>query len=502
MKEKAVFLIRSPYWQIAETLKQRYGWEIFGFSVHPMWMLPNYMREFCSGYLDLHSVVEKAKTSPVPDDIIAKSKYLEEKYNLNLADIISPDRHLGIGWVTGGLYHPGRLSFMPYEKHLHIIFDVFQSVSDFLQQVNPTFVSPGIVGGFEGAIVYSVCHKNQIPIYSLNLLSYGSYYYWQQERFGHIPYLEEIYNKSKSASSQINDSEIDDIAPFTRSIIPEMERKGTYYDLIKKLSRTFYKHARIKIAKSKQSGEVYLSTQLKYSIDNFLNFRKEMRRKYLPESELSKLDYIYLPLHYEPEASLNAVEPYFANQMYAVELLSRSVPAGVYVLVKEHPGAIGNRPSYWMDTIAGFPRVKLIHPFVNSIKIIKKSMATATITGTPGLEAAILGKPVISLGPCYRFNFVDHVYFANDLISLRKLIKWIDEEKDSLDFTKNGAILKRAIEMTCFKIDKYFFVTEPSDSDIELACSELLKLLNEEGSNYSTTKTLSHEEELTQAEIV
>jgi len=74
------------------------------------------MKEVCSDYLDLYTIIEKAKASPVPHDIISKCKNIEEKYDLNLADIISADRHLGIGWVTGGLYHRGRLSYMLYQE--------------------------------------------------------------------------------------------------------------------------------------------------------------------------------------------------------------------------------------------------------------------------------------------------------------------------------------------------------------------------------------------------
>ena len=98
MKKGAVFLIKSPYCQIAKILNQKYGWGIFGFS--SSLMIPNNMKEVCSDYLDLYTIIEKAKASPVPHDIISECKNIEEKYDLNLADIISADRHLGIGWVT------------------------------------------------------------------------------------------------------------------------------------------------------------------------------------------------------------------------------------------------------------------------------------------------------------------------------------------------------------------------------------------------------------------
>lgn len=481
--KRAVFLIktrRPPYWGMAKMLNQKHGWEIYGFSPH---ILPEYMKEVCAGYLDLHTVIERAKAAPVPDDITSKSRRIEEEYNLNLADVIAPDRHMGIGWVTGGLYHRGELSYMSYEKHLHIIYEVFEAFDHFLQQVQPAFVCPGIVGSFLGATIYSVCKKKRIPIYGLSPLSYEAYYYWQREKSGQIPYLEETYQDLKISNGQLTelDNAITDIAPFTKSIISAMMEKGKLSNLLRRLFVISYKHARSAIAGNRKIGEVFLPAKLKYHLQNYLNFKKEMRREYPPIGEIAKMDYVYYPLHYEPEASLNGVEPHFTNQMYAIELLSKSVPAGGHVLVKEHPAAVGNRPLHWMDAIAEFPRVKLVHPFENSIELIRHSMATATITGTAGLEAAILGKPVISLGPNYRFNFVDHVFFANDLPSLRILLEWIYENRKSLDFRENGAVLKRAIELTCFKLDVAdFYSYRPSDSSIETVCNELLKLINKE----------------------
>jgi hypothetical protein len=215
-----------------------------------------------------------------------------------------------------------------------------------------------------------------------------------------------------------------------------------------------------------------------YQVDNYRNFKRDMRRRYPPIDEILDSEYVYFPLHFEPEATLNGLEPHFTNQMYAVELLSKSVPAGVDVVVKEHPAAVGNRPSDWINTIVGFPRVKLAYPFEDAIEIIRNSLATATITGTSGLEAAIMGKPVISLGPSYRFNFVDHVRHTNDLLTLRKIIKEIYESKRSADYKRDGAALKMAIELTCFKLDEQIYAARsPSDAAVGIASGALVELL-------------------------
>jgi hypothetical protein len=232
------------------------------------------------------------------------------------------------------------------------------------------------------------------------------------------------------------------------------------------------------LGRNRKIGDIYLSKMIKYMVRGHLNFKKSMRRSYTPFEEIARSDYVYFPLTTEPEAALMGLEPHFTNQMYAIELLSKSVPVGVTVVVKEHWNAVGNQPANWIDTVADFPRVRLVHPFENSIGIIRNSLATATITGTSGMEAAILGRPVISLGPNYRFAFVDNVYFGRDLSVLRRIIKGICENSNSEDLMRSGMALKRAIETTTFILEATGIGNIRLSSDVATACEELLKLVN------------------------
>ena len=486
MNRTALFIDKSPYRQIAEILRREKGWETYGFSAG---ILPEHRKAVWSRYLDLYSVIDNAKVSPVPGDIIQRCERIEEDYDLNLADIISTDRALGIGWVTGGLYHRGKLSHMAYERHLHIIDEVFRASVRYLDETHPDYVCPGTVGSLHGAIIYAVCGTYQIPVYGLNALNYDWRYYWQRDRFGSIPDLEKVYQRLKSSPATLADSEISDIAPRTRSVITGAAAKGRFLNLIRKLSRDVSQHYKRKAGGVRKTGETFLSEQIRYAVQNYRGFKKEMRRQFESVSDLANSTYLYFPLHFEPEASLNGSEPYFTNQLYAIELLSKSVPVGVDVLVKEHPSGVGNRPSYWMDAVAGMPRVKLAHPFENSIQLVRRSLATATITGTAGLEAAILGKPVLSLGPSYRFNFVDHVWFGNELLALRRHIRTLFENGESTDYRENGARLKRAIDETCFKIEEPMNARSPSKESIERACGQLLKLFDEELSEVAAGTT-------------
>ncbi len=485
MKNKSpriLFQVKAPIRQIAETLKNKQGWEIYGYYGGP---ISDHAVNECSGTLNLYEIIERSKLSQVPENIIAKCRELEDEYDINLADVIAADRHLGIRWVTGGLYHPGKLSRMPYEKHLQIILDVFTAFRKYLDQINPTIVCSDQVASFVGAISFEICRKMGIPIYGVMPLGiYENYFYWQRDRAAIVPGLEENYLSQRLSQADCDSTRAEIVLDGrVRGVTQLTLQKGNLFDLLKKVVRITKKHLIVTLARGDRApGGINLSNRLTYLLRNFLGFRKEMRRKYEPVEKLLNSSYIYYPLHYEPEASLNGLEPHFSNQMYAIELLSRSVPVGINVLVKEHPSGIGNRPSYWIDIIEKFPRVKLVHPLENSIDLIKHSIATATITGTSGFEAALLGKPVISLGPNYRYNFINYVTYANDINSLRKLIKDICNDEHLLDLKKNAAHLRKAVEMTCFRLDdrlddRISFARNPSQESVEIAADELLKLV-------------------------
>ena len=462
-------LCRAPYIQIARVLRNQYGWSTFGFESQKA---STHIVDGMTETLDLFHVVESSIKAPIPDNLMDRCVAIEDEYDLNLADLIVPDRHMGRNWIIGGMYPKSRLSSLPYEKHLQIICDVLEACNDFLVRIKPDFVCPGSVGSFQIAAMFAACKKNQIPIQSVSEAIFHLYYYWKQDRTALIPGLESVYCQMK------NDPNLS-ITRFPKIVSPQMDKlknsylkMGSWGFLLRKIWRMFFRLAMSK-GRTISTGNILFTSKVSLAIKKHSNFRKELKRSY---SNLDSMgDYVYFPLHFEPEATLNGREPYFSNQLYAVEMLSKSVPTGVNVLVKEHWAAVGTRPDNWMDKISEFPRVAIVSPLEDSIDIINRCMATATISGTAGLEAAVLGKPVISLGPSYRFNFVDHVWYVSDIPSIRERLRWIFNNKIQMDFSKNGEILKHALDEVCFKVNGMILDTEhPSEDDAKTACEVLM----------------------------
>jgi hypothetical protein len=108
--------------------------------------------------------------------------------------------------------------------------------------------------------------------------------------------------------------------------------------------------------------------------------------------------YALFALHTQPESSIDVWAPFFSNQMWVIELLARSLPADCRLLVKIHKSDIARYSREQLDRMRAFPGVELVRPFADTRKLLEAASLVVGIQGTIGLEAALLGKPVIMMG--------------------------------------------------------------------------------------------------------
>lgn len=120
-------------------------------------------------------------------------------------------------------------------------------------------------------------------------------------------------------------------------------------------------------------------------------------RKYYREADFTK-KYVYLPLHYQPEASTCVCAEKYEKQLFYIDSWAKSLPADTVLYVKEHYALIGHRDPNFYTELKKYPNVVLIDPWESSRKLIEKSVAVAALTGTAGLEAMLLRKPVFVCG--------------------------------------------------------------------------------------------------------
>ena len=122
--------------------------------------------------------------------------------------------------------------------------------------------------------------------------------------------------------------------------------------------------------------------------------------------------FVYVALSFQPERTSSPMAGVYVNQLLLVDLLSKSVPDGWWIYVKEHPSQLipswyyraqcGRSLDYY-DDFAAIPNVRLVPMSVSSFDLTDHAQVVATVTGSVGWEALNRDKPVLLFGhPWYR----------------------------------------------------------------------------------------------------
>lgn len=156
------------------------------------------------------------------------------------------------------------------------------------------------------------------------------------------------------------------------------------------------------------------------------------------EAPVSGEQYVYFPLHQQPESTTSVLGPYSVDQCALVENVAKSLPIGVVLYVKEHPVSVGRRPVSYYRRLRKMPGVRLISPTVSSHALILGAAAVLTISGTAGWEAVLYEKPVITLGRAF-YNMSGLTYEVHSLWSLPEIIhnaifRWKPDPERLLSF--------------------------------------------------------------------
>lgn len=104
------------------------------------------------------------------------------------------------------------------------------------------------------------------------------------------------------------------------------------------------------------------------------------------------------PLHFEPEIALQVYGRPFQNQIEVARSIALALPAGMKLVVKEHPRSAGFRPITYYKKLLEIPNVLLAPPEIPSHALVRSASLVSVITGNIGLEAAAMGIPVVVLG--------------------------------------------------------------------------------------------------------
>lgn len=135
----------------------------------------------------------------------------------------------------------------------------------------------------------------------------------------------------------------------------------------------------------------------------------------------NQIDRYYLfPIHLQPETTTLIWAEWYVNQLESIRNISKALPTGYFLYVKEHPSAFGYNPRDFYREVQRLPNVKLISPYENSLQLVSQSVGVITLTSTMGWEAIFLRKPVFLLGNVFygALPGVNHIHGFEQLRSV------------------------------------------------------------------------------------
>jgi hypothetical protein len=367
-----------------EVYLEKYGDRIAGCFVN---------RALVTGLLQEH---------PGAEAVLAKAQETEKKYGTKIMHSVISDRHMGRGFALGAPYFPRSIfsEKAEYFRILKVICDQY----DYFERMFVEHKIDFVVGGEK--VVADVCRRLHITQRYFAPYKYKTYAYWGINEFWESNVLERAYQET-GVAGQAGDTDF--VSTYSGIVLRKM-KEALLRNTIRELVRYLAQRASWWAKGYEKSKGYLMRDDIRYIFWNWWRMGKIRKNRKLSSDSCAKYDYIFFPLHLEPERAMTTFSPEFFDQIYAIMTLSKELPAGKFLVVKEHLVAVPVRPKEFYRQLIEMQNVLFADPFEMSEGFIANSRGVVAITGTAGFEAAILGKPVICFGQHNLYNFLPHVH--------------------------------------------------------------------------------------------
>ena len=304
----------------------------------------------------------------------------------------------------------------------------YKNIIRILDEYRPELILDTDNAELQRTILTEVAYKRGIPYETIEYSKFGYYKYPSfQNSFGIDPYFRQLYEDSLKLSPEALQDEYGYIRDFReKSSIMNKEFDGSVtsqYErtpLIKSMKILLGKwnyfwdqdHTAHNAARKKLNGMLYAPTKpyLKYYLDVERIKRKLLVPNEYFENPVEGEKYVYMPLHLIPESSVFVKASFYVDELNLIEQVSKSLPVGWKLYVKEHQAMLGERDVSFYKKAAELANVRVVqlNYYKDPKPWITKSLGVVTITGTAAYEAALMGKKSIVFGDV-PFSMIDGI---------------------------------------------------------------------------------------------
>lgn len=317
----------------------------------------------------------------------------------------------------------------------------YKKIIGLLEEFKPDVIFDMDNAELQRTILCEVCYEKKIPYMTIEFSKFGYYKYPSfQNTFGIDPYFLRMFNGIKALPDEELKEGIEYVENYRKETsIMSKEYLGTvtsryerdsliwiarvmhgkleyFYDMdIRKKNLKLKKKSKMLYAPSMPYIRYYLETELK---KRYLYGKN----KYF-ENPVEGEDYVYMPLHLIPESAVFVKAPYYIDELNLIEQVSKALPIGWKLYVKEHQAMLGERGFEFYKKVKELHNVRLVQ--INYYKDPKPWIVNAkgvvTMIGTTAFESALLGKRAIVFGNV-PFSVIDGITRVRSFDELHEAI--------------------------------------------------------------------------------
>jgi len=355
-----------------------------------------------------------------------------------LKRIITADRQIGIGFVSGGLLPRTKLMELSKdaENIRRYVFGLLNYVFKAFEHNRPDIVFLYGVAGAASVALGEGCRYFGIPFARLTPARIGTKYIIDNSIEGLMTPISQAFKKAidnpvmlknnlSAAHKYLEQFRVKSEQPEFAIYVREKQMRDRSFAAITKQVIAGLRGVAIEVLRRPMRDFRY-PTAWRHTL---YNFRVGLTARYFSNKqlfnrldELPKQAFAYFPLHLDPEASTMVLSPMHTDQIAVVEAISKSLPLGINLVVKEHIPMLGHRPRGYYKRLSRMPGVILISPFEDSLSLIKQASLTCVITGTAAWEAMLLQKPTLIIGNSPYMSIGQGFVYCPDLSSLPKAV--------------------------------------------------------------------------------
>lgn len=383
--------------------------------------------------------------------VISRAQEFEARIGRTINELTFSHRHLGRGYFLGGFGHPHSAT---YDNASYL-----QTVHAYVRQLefwDNEFDQRGLTLLLQGDnIAQAVAAARSVPARFLIGARYKSLWFWSSDQYQTNPLLPAAWAAARSERLlEVDETYVG--ADVKRSEFADWVslRKLPFHTLYAVATMTYWR------LRGMTKGRAYNYWEfVTWPARQYFGLHEAKRWFATRLDDLKEKPFVYFPMHKEPEESFLLRSPEFFSQHAAIASLSRSLPAGTLLAIKENSYAIARRPRDFYRQIAALKNVVLLDFNEDGIACIRRASVIATITGTAGIEAAAMGKPVVSFAHHHPMSMLPHVQTIKNESDLPKILSAaLSPEFDRARARADGQKFLRAIADSSFDLGKFRIV--------------------------------------------